>query len=482
MRQRSHREKDGDENRMSRTWVIPDVAEYEYGKPPSIWWCVIAFIVIQIAGVIMTVLTWEQGKPVMSGTFFMRMLLLPLLAWGGICAVIYTRYEDWIEQVDWWNFLCRRERADWRRWAQDHVAIVASVALTPEPELAERLLGLEGSAPMNPGKIMALPEKEMPAGTPRIGRVLEQLVRPLAGSISRFARDRSCDVVLQSDDAQDLNELRAVWRNLNLPGLVDFGWLPFDAEQTTVEHWFARRSHADFRLVLACQLHSAQAEPACSEIAVALLLTSSRVVAELKGKLRPQARLFRPISKPSDSIEDALDALLAAEQTPRARIRHAWFSNLPRQSRHASISAIKEAGLDLSTHDVDHALGKPGPVNALLLQTLAAHMVEHGQGAQLVASPHAQGVTLNVVGAQPAPLPDVEAGYFRMLSLSVTLGVTCCITLIMFMLEVQGAWFWGCIAGIVLLLPLQVGGSILKRRGVEDDFYRMRWRSGAWTS
>jgi hypothetical protein len=30
----------------------------------------------------------------------------------------------------------------------------------------------------------------------------------------------------------------------------------------------------------------------------------------------------------------------------------------------------------LPAHDVDHAIGKPGPVNALLLQALAAQMVE----------------------------------------------------------------------------------------------------------
>lgn len=57
---------------MSRTWVIPDVAERDYDRLPSIWRCVVAFIVIQTAGILITVLTWEQGKPVMSGLFFVR--------------------------------------------------------------------------------------------------------------------------------------------------------------------------------------------------------------------------------------------------------------------------------------------------------------------------------------------------------------------------------------------------------------------------
>ncbi len=90
-----------------------------------------------------------------------------------------------------------------------------------------------------------------------------------------------------------------------------------------------------------------------------------------------------PTGRTSACSED----VLAAEQTPRARIRHLWLSGLPRQSHHATASAVKDPGLDLPAHDVDHAIGKPGPVNALLLQALAAQMVEHGQGAQLVASP-----------------------------------------------------------------------------------------------
>lgn len=467
---------------MNTTWTLPDIAEHEYGKPPSIWWCVIAFVVIQIAGIVITVLTWEQGKPVMSGTFFVRALLLPLLVWGIVSAFIYTGYEDWIERVDWWNFLCRSKRAGWREWAQDHVAILGSAVLTPEPELAERLLGLEGSAPMNPGKIMALPEIEISAGISRIGLILEQLITPFAGRISRFAPVRSFEVVLHSDDEQDLTELRSVWRKMGLPGLVDFAWARFDGKATKVAPWFKERWKSDFRLVLACQLHVEDKEPSCSEAAVAMLLTLPKVVADSNGRLKPQARLFRPISTPSDSVGEALETLLASEQTPRPRIRHVWQSGLPRQGRHATDGAIKDAGLVLAAHDVDHAIGKPGPVNALLLQALAAQMVEHGQGAQLVASPDGREVVLNLVGMQLVPVPEVDAGYFRMLSLSTTIGVACCLTVIMFLLEAVGAssgWFWGCLAMFVLICPLQIGGSILKRRLLEDDFYRQLRRSAA---
>ncbi|TCW77442.1 hypothetical protein C5O80_34285 [Burkholderia sp. SRS-46] len=465
---------------MSTKWTEPDIAEHEYGKPPSIWWCVIAFVVIQIAGIVMAVLTWEQGKPVMSGTFFIRALLLPLFVWGAVTAYIYTGYDDWIERVDWWNYLCRTKCARWREWARAHVAILGSVTLTPEPELAERLLGLEGRAPMNPGKIMALPEMDASAGVSRVGLVIEQLLTPFALRISRLAPAHTFEVVLHSADKRDTAELRAVWRKLGLSNLVEIGWAPFDAKTAKVEHWFDAGLKPSFRLVLGCQLHVEGEEPSCSEAAVAMLLAPSKVVAAFKGKLEPQARLFRPISTHSGSIADALERLLTTEQTPRVRIRHGWSSGLSRQSRHATSGAVKNAGLDLAEHDVDDAIGKPGPVNGLLLQALAAQMVEHGQGAQLVVSPEGQGAMLNLVGTQVVPVPHASLGGVRILSLPTSIGLICCMALILFLLDAANAsraWFWGCFAVFVLMFPLQTGGSMLKRRMVEDDFFRQLRRS-----
>lgn len=416
-------EQRGDENRMSRTWTIPNVAEYQYGKPPSIWWAVLAVLVIQVAGIVIAILDWDQSKPVISEPFFVRALLLPLLLSGAVCAVIYSSYENWILRVDWWNFLCRSERAAWRLWTQEHVAILGSVAVTPEPELAERLLGLEGSAPMNPGKILPLPETEAPAGVSRLGLILERLITPLTATLSGMARSGSVEIVLQSGDQQDMTVLRAVWQKLNLPGLVQFRWVPHAGTANHIETWFADAWPCDFRLLLGCQLHEEGMDPPWSEAAVALLLTSSDVLRRFEGKLRPQARLLRPIAMPSDSMVEAVETLLAAEQTPRGRIRHLWLTDLPREGRHATRGAVKEAGLELAVHDIDDAIGKPGPANGLLVQALAAQMVAHGQGAQLVASPDARSVRLNLVASQFAPVPRIEAGYMRVLSLSISGGL-----------------------------------------------------------
>src|SRR5262249_24377308 len=204
-----------------------------------------------------------------------------------------------------------------------------------------------------------------------------------------------------------------------------------------------------------------------------------------QGTLRVQSRLFRPILMLSDSVHYALEKLLAAEQSPRARVRHLWLGGLPRQGRHAVAGALKDTGLELTAHDVDQAVGQPGPVSALLLQALAAQMVEHGQGAQLIASPRGEGVMLNLNGTQLTPIADAEASDLRMFNVSTSIGIICSFGLMVLILVAVGAspgWFWGCVAlFVILMFPIQIGGSFLRRREVEDDFYRQLQRTGAWT-
>jgi hypothetical protein len=63
---------------------------------------------------------------------------------------------------------------------------------------------------------------------------------------------------------------------------------------------------------------------------------------------------------------------------------------------------------------------------------------------------------LNLVGAQTMPVRDVDAGYVRVFSLSATIGVACCIALIMFLLEAVSAssgWFWGCLCRVRIDVP-----------------------------
>ena len=54
--------------------------------------------------------------------------------------MLYLPSEDWNDRADLWNFLCTDNFNNWRAWSQWNLRILDTVTLTPEVELAERVL------------------------------------------------------------------------------------------------------------------------------------------------------------------------------------------------------------------------------------------------------------------------------------------------------------------------------------------------------
>ncbi|MEK6347715.1 MAG: hypothetical protein V4764_09565 [Burkholderia sp.] len=445
-------------------------------NPPPFWIALAIYVVVQAAGAAITVLTWGP-HPVASSDFFVRLLVLPIALTAALCGIVYSGYAQEANDTDWWNYLCRETHARWRRWAQERVVIVASTSLSPEVELGERMLGLEGSPPANPGKRLPLAGLEQGAGEARLERVLAALLAPLSAAINGIAHTRTMHVCLQSAAQRDLLELKQLWRRLRLPDLVTFSWVSLEVPVSLTDRWLGDdRPSSEFLLTLACQLHTTEQAPAWSEAAVALLTTSSEVMAAYRGTRKPQAYLFRPIVASPDRVMDAIAALLRARQTARERIKHCWASGLTGAFRHATISAIEDNGLDLSRHDLDEAVGEPGPVSRLLLVALAAQMVQHGQGVQLIATRVPRGVQLSLIGTQREPVEPVEPDYYRQLSTPVTVGVMGVVCLMAFGADTLGGmtpWvLWLAVGMAIASLVIQIGGSRWLRNALEDEFYR----------
>jgi hypothetical protein len=462
---------------MNMKWIEPKMPEFEYGKLPSVWISALVFVGFFTLCFVLTVLTWKQGKPVMSVEFFARILLVPALLGGLIGSMIYVPYEDWIARVDLWNNLCQRTYANWRWWAQDRVAIIGSVTLTPEKDLGVRVLGLEGSPPANADKALALAPGKKEGSMSRTQQVLEQLVTPFAPAMTDFIGRHTFSIILHSDREEDLNDLRSLLRQL---APRDFGFVQITQvteaiDMDLIDNWLSGNGAPDYCLVLAYQLHTMGEEPTCSEAAVSVLFASRAVIANSKGKLRPEAWIFRPAAAAMDLIFDTLKTMLAAQQTPVERIKHLWLTHIPSQGKHATLTAVKDTNLNVVAHDLDIAIGSPGPVNTLLVQALAASMVQHGQGTQMVATPHEAGVMLNLVGTSIAPIENVELLVPTMTSISFTCMTACLGGLIMLACTDGGAsagWFIGVLAGFIVLLLVAAFFSLVRRNQVTEDFHR----------
>ncbi|CAG4903081.1 hypothetical protein [Paraburkholderia saeva] len=413
---------------MKLDWRLHERKELESGKPPSAWIAVAITVLAFIIGFAVTVLTWQKGQPVVSAPFAIRALLVPLLVSGFLCALLYTGHEDWTDTVDVWNFLCARGRVRWQAWSQGCVAILESVTFTPEKDLAERMLGLEGSEPRNEGKLLPLSaDRESDAGQEsydvalsgsRLDATLEKLLMPFVPFMARFAARHSFVAILQSEDEDGISAVRAVLRKLDLPDADRIGVERAEGQidAALIHRWLNEGKMPDFCLLLACQLHQEGQDVRYSEVAVGMLLATEDFIRRYPREFKPQAYVFQPVSAAPESVTHALRDMLKAQRMPPEYVRHLWLSSLPKQARHAAEAASEAAALKAAAHDVDLAIGKPGPAGALLAQALAAEMVQHGQGTQLVATSGGAGILLNLTGTQEVPAPvehEYELRYLR---------------------------------------------------------------------
>ena len=405
---------------MKFHWAPPVRDEWSAGKPPPVWLYVALFFLIEFAFVAGTVATWPHEKPMASDDFVRTALAAPFALWIAVSFVLHALmydsrvFEAAVKNTARWHLLTR-----WKRKVRSGVAVLDSVILAPEPDLAERMLKLEGSPPENPGRVMRLDGIEGADGVSRERAVIERLLTPLATRLAHAIRGGSFDIVMQCERAESYVDVQAVWAQLQLPGKPRIRWLSNDKDPGFADTWFegdpdtayadsfAPATSPKYRLVLAWHLNGAapEVQPDTSEAAVALLLGSPALMQE-KPQLKCQAWLLRQIVADADEVDKALALLLAAEQVPHERIRHFWYGRLKGLALHATLGAVKDTELKVEKHALDSAVGPQAPVARWFLQALAAKMAHFGQGAQLVALPRPNGAALNIV-VKDKPAVDV---------------------------------------------------------------------------
>lgn len=432
---------------MSFRWNPQFPSEWEVPEPPSIWVYFLLYLIIEGMALAMVV----PGLPKFGSLPWDRLLryagAVPFFAWLALSsAVFWFAYDIPATLAAEHNAARWHEITGWQRQSRSGVVVLDSAILTPEPDLAVRMLGLEGEAPDNPGRVMAI-EAMGATDAPRVQRVLTQLLTPLRPRLAQAMRSDSFDIVTQAEGVELAAQVQEVWKQLELPGTPRIGSLGIGTDPGLAEHWFEEDAqplysyapyHGDrtpkYRLLLAWHLNEEglDVEHKHSEAAVALLLGSPALMYG-KPDIKHQAWLLREITGEPDQVDRSLTSLLKAGQVQVERIRHFWHSGLKGLAQHATLGAVRESGLKLEEHALDQAIGPQAPVVRWVSQALAAKMAQFGQGAQLVALPHEQGVALNVVAKEPAPV-DVpwkdEYGY------KLLVGPECCAFVSLWMVNV----------------------------------------------
>ena len=392
---------------MAFRWDEPMLEEREAGEPPPLWLYVVLLVIVECIAFGLTVVTWPKGKSVNSWEFVRGFLLIGPAFWGASCAFVYNSFHG---QYAFETAVTNREawqrKRSWLRASRSGVGVLDSVVLAPEPNLGERMLALDGTPPENPGKVMAL--DELDGGESRLHVLLEKLLGPLVSKLAGAMRSESFQLMMQGDRDDSSDVINAVWKKLGLPGFPRIVRMQPDTAPKFAEKWFSADADPQYRLVLAWHLNEDEPDvsdpdiaPEYSEFGVAVLLGSHQLMWEKRDKLRGQAWLLRGIETEADQVEDALAQLLQAEQVEAKRIRHFWHSRLKGLAQHATLGAVRDTDLEVSTHALETAIGPQAPASRWLVYALVAKMVQYGQGAQLVGLPGGKGVMLNLAIKEP---------------------------------------------------------------------------------
>ncbi|HTH61387.1 MAG TPA: hypothetical protein VL689_14645 [Paraburkholderia sp.] len=401
---------------MDFKWNQRFPPEYAEPKPLSGWVYLLVFVVLICLFAGGTILTWPQGTPVDSKEFLRTALGAPLIVGVTVSALLHVlSYDDIVYEAANKNGARHALLSDWYARGRQGMAVLDSVILTPEPDLAERLLKLEGSPPENSGKVMSLDSVTGREGQSRRGALLVKLLTPLIPRLREAVRSESFDVVLQCDGEEPATDVLAAWLQLELPGKPRIRRIGNDRNPGFAEVWFKDETFAPYacysygteavpkyRLLLAWHVNDENPDtpPAASEAAVALLLGTAMLMSE-KPDTKRQAWLLRQIVGEADQVDKSLELLLRAEQVKREHVHHFWHSRLKGLAQHSTLGAVRDSGLTVTEHALDPAIGPQAPVARWLLAALAAKMAHFGQGTQLIALPDEKGVILNLVAREP---------------------------------------------------------------------------------
>lgn len=209
---------------MSFQWNTRFSSECPEVPGPPVWFFLLMFVVVECAALV-TVDPWHSKGAIDVQSVVRYLVVVPLFCWFAFSCLLYKLFYDIpATQAAAYNAERWREITGWQHASRRGVAVLDSVILTPEPDLAQRMLKLEGTPPENPGKVMMLGDIGTADGS-RLHALLMALLAPLAASLTRAVASDSFDIVIQCGAGDMRPDVQAAWSKAGLPGRPRVRWI-----------------------------------------------------------------------------------------------------------------------------------------------------------------------------------------------------------------------------------------------------------------
>jgi hypothetical protein len=386
--------------------------------PKAIVWLG-AFVVVMLANVVTTLLTWPKEEPTTSVWFWVRLLVFPTI---GCCAAFGLRlfyYDEEMTRLAAEKETCESDRAEATDFAQEPLAVLGVAYLTAmdagsegvASAIAQKKRVLKSSIPRSGEDAVrhtALALNEIEEGSGRYQSLFIQLLGDIKDSLDGLPADVPFSIHLQIATDIEREQVLKTWQTCwQECGYRDAPTSLLDPEQGTMalDEWLDVKGGPaleNFTLYVAAQLHSEPPENS-AEAGVALLLGWAPL-AERRG-LTPIALLHRPVQSESTNFITSLPKALLWGRTSGTQVNDVWQAGLTGQDKTAFLKNSADVGLQASKtedfagiHDIDRALGNPGAASAWLAVALAIERAWRTEQPQLVLARESK---LRLAVAQP---------------------------------------------------------------------------------
>jgi hypothetical protein len=381
------------------------ITDQQAPSPPKALVWLGAFVVVMVASVVSTLLTWPKDEPTTSVWFWMRLLVLPAIGWCAAFGLRLFYYDEEMTRLAAEQETRERDRAEATEFAQEPLAVLGASYLTAmdagsegvASAIAEKTRVLKSSVPRSgeePVRHTALVLNEDEGGAGRYRPLFVQLLGQINESLDSLPVDVPFAVRLQvpadTEPSQVLKTWEACWQQC---GYRDTSTLLLGPEQglMALDEWLDIKGGTaleNFTLFVAAQLYDEPSENS-AEAGVALLLGWAPL-AERRG-LKPIALLHRPVQSETTDFMNSLPTALLWGRTSGTQVNEVWQTGLTGQHKAAFLKDSADLELQASKkedfagiHDIDRALGNPGAAGAWLAVALAIERAWRSTEPQLV--------------------------------------------------------------------------------------------------
>lgn len=356
--------------------------------PKTMVWLTV-FVIIMLAGVASTLLTWPKNEPSGTTWFWIRALFFPVLAWCIAFGLRLHYYNEEADRLQAEDETLATDREEAIRFAGEPLAVLGytylsalgSVAVV-QGQTALRAQKTDAGEDAIRHTVLTLVGDEESVGRYRC--CFMELLGPLAESINALPPRVPFEVRLQlpvnTDQAALLATWQACWQECEFRPAEA---LPCSAAQglMMLDEWLdigGGPGLEKFILLVSVQLYD-KPPPNSAEAAVALLLGWAPL-AERCG-MAPFALMHRPVAVDPAALSDGVSLSLLWGKTKASQIDDLWEAGLEGPDKSALVRVVSDLSFGIAQtdelsgiHDIDVAIGNPGTTAGWLAMALA---VEH---------------------------------------------------------------------------------------------------------